>query len=165
MLSHDELTLCIKLQYPDTKHMVDYFVAMPVDAASGQQTGQAFIAKWNIADTAQPTGQDIEGYESTFATVLSEFRSTQARLARLPNISARQLWLMAKNIGITKSAILTSLDSLADQDEAETLRIELTEPPLNGYERFSPAVERLRLMQSIPEEQFDDLWAWASQIE
>lgn len=83
---------------------------------------------------------------------------------RLPKISARQLWLMAKEVNITKSSILASLDTLEDRDEADTLRIELTEPPLEGYDRFSPAVETLREMQGIPVEQFDDLWAWASQI-
>lgn len=92
------------------------------------------------------------------------YSSIEERRALLPNISARQLWLMALDIGITKSSILTSLETMEDKTEAERLRIELTEPPLNGYERLSPAVETLREMQGIPEAQFDDLWAWASQI-
>lgn len=93
-----------------------------------------------------------------------EFASTEERRASLENISARQLWLMAKEVGITKASVLASLDTVTDQDEAETLRIELTEPPRDGYERLSPAVEKFRIMQGIPEDHFDDLWAWASQI-
>ncbi len=90
--------------------------------------------------------------------------TAEERRAALPNISARQLWLMALDIGITKDSILASLETMEDKTEAERLRIELTEPPLNGYERLSPAVETLREMQGIPVEQFDDLWAWASEI-
>jgi hypothetical protein len=90
--------------------------------------------------------------------------TAEERRAALPNISARQLWLMALDIGITKASILASLETMEDRTEAERLHIELTEPPLNGYERLSPAVETFREMQGIPEEQFDDLWAWASEI-
>lgn len=164
MLSHDELTLCLKQQYPNAKHMVDYFVAMPIDAATGKQAGPSFIAGWNLENLAQPSEAEISSYESTYGIMLAEFRTAQARRSRLPNISARQLWLMAKEVSITKASILASLDMMEDRDEAETLRIELTEPPLEGYDRFSPAVETLREMQGIPEEQFDDLWAWAFKI-
>lgn len=90
--------------------------------------------------------------------------TAEERRAALPDISARQLWLMALDIGITKASVLASLETMEDKIEAERLRIELTEPPLNGYERLSPAVETLRELQGIPLEQFDDLWAWASQI-
>lgn len=73
MISHDELTLCIKQQHPNAKHMVDYFVAMPVDASTGQQTGQAFIAEWNI-DAPQPTPEEIATFETIFAAALGVFR-------------------------------------------------------------------------------------------
>ncbi|WP_192886694.1 DUF4376 domain-containing protein [Agrobacterium sp. LAD9] len=53
--------------------MVDFFVAMPVDASSGQQTGQAFIAEWNL-DAAQPTPEDIDTYETVYADALATFR-------------------------------------------------------------------------------------------
>lgn len=82
----------------------------------------------------------------------------------LPNISGRQLWLAALSIGVRKDAVLASLNTIEDEEQAEILRIELTEPPLNGYERLSPAVETFRVMQGIPMEQFNDLWLWASQI-
>ncbi|AAL42200.1 hypothetical protein F3P66_08385 [Agrobacterium fabrum] len=82
----------------------------------------------------------------------------------LPNISGRQLWLAALSIGVRKDAVLSSLNDIEDEEQAEILRIELTEPPLNGYERLSPAVETFRVMQGIPMEQFNDLWLWASQI-
>ncbi len=72
-LSHDELTLCIKQQHPGTKHMVDYFVAMPVDASTGQQTGQAFIAEWKL-EAPQPTLEEIETYETVHADILAVFR-------------------------------------------------------------------------------------------
>ncbi len=90
--------------------------------------------------------------------------TAEERRAALPDISARQLWLMALDIGITKASILASLETIEDKIKAERLRIEITEPPLNGYERLSTAVETLREMQGIPVEQFDELWARASQI-
>lgn len=103
-------------------------------------------------------------YDGSVFTPERPYRSAEERRAALPNISARQLWLMALDIGITKASILASLETMEDRTEAERLHIELTEPPMNGYERLSPAVETLREMQGIPEEQFDDLWAWASEI-
>lgn len=84
--------------------------------------------------------------------------------AALPDISPRQLWLMALDIGITKASVLTALETLEDKMEAERLRIELTEPPLDGYSRLSPAVEKFRELQGIPEDRFDELWVKASQI-
>lgn len=73
MLSHDELTLCIKQQHPNAKHMVDFFVAMPVDASTGQQAGQAFIAEWNL-DAARPTPEEIDAYETVYSEALATFR-------------------------------------------------------------------------------------------
>lgn len=90
--------------------------------------------------------------------------TAEERRASLPDISARQLWLMALDIDITKASVLASLETLEDKVQAERLRIELTEPPLNGYERLSPAVETFRQMQGISEDRFDELWMKASQI-
>lgn len=73
MLSHDELALCIKQQHPNAKHMVDFFVAMPVEASSGQQTGQAFIAEW-LLDAPRPTTEEIETYETLYEGILASFR-------------------------------------------------------------------------------------------
>lgn len=77
MLSHDELTLCIKQQHPTAKHMADFFVAMPVDASTGQQTGQAFIAEWTI-EAPRPTPEEIENYETVYADILATFRQPHA---------------------------------------------------------------------------------------
>ncbi|AYM56385.1 MULTISPECIES: DUF4376 domain-containing protein [Agrobacterium tumefaciens complex] len=73
MLSHDELTLCIKHQHPNSVHMVDFFVAMPVEASTGQQTGQAFIADW-LLEAPRPTPEEIDTYETVYADILTAFR-------------------------------------------------------------------------------------------
>ncbi len=102
-------------------------------------------------------------YGSVF-TSERQYSSPAEERAALPNISARQLWLMALEIEVTKASVLASLDTMEDRGEAERLRIELTEPPLDGYERLSPAVEKFRVMQGLSEERFDELWKRASQI-
>lgn len=162
-LSSNELAFLIRKLFPSAIHGVDFWCAHRVQRNSAERISPAIIVSWAL-DEAEPSVEEIASLVETYATELSDFRKEEARKEQLHNISARQLWLMAKEVGITKSSILASLDTLEDQDEADTLRIELTEPPLNGYERFSPAVETLRKMQGIPVEQFDDLWLWASQI-
>lgn len=162
-LSSNELAFLIGKLFPSAVHGVDFWCAHRVKRNSAERISPAIIASWTV-DGPEPSVAEIASLANNYATELTAFRKDEARKARLHKISARQLWLMAKEINITKASILASLDTLEDQDEADTLRIELTEPPLEGYERFSPAVETLREMQGIPVEQFDDLWAWASEI-
>lgn len=162
-LSSNELAFLIGKLFPSAVHGVNFWCAHRVKRNSAERLSPAIIASWAV-DGPEPSRAEIASLVNTYATELNDFRNVEARRVRLPKISARQLWLMAKEVNITKSSILASLDTLEDRDEADTLRIELTEPPLEGYDRFSPAVETLREMQGIPVEQFDDLWAWASQI-
>ncbi len=77
MLSHDELAHCIKHQYPDAIHMFDFYVAMPVEASTGQQTGQAFIADW-LLEAPRPTPEEIDTYETLYADILAAFRQPNA---------------------------------------------------------------------------------------
>ncbi|UYZ08550.1 DUF4376 domain-containing protein [Agrobacterium salinitolerans] len=53
--------------------MVDFFVAMPVDTSTGQQTGQPFIAEWNLS-AQRPTPEEIETFETAYADILATFR-------------------------------------------------------------------------------------------
>lgn len=77
MLSHDELALCIKQQHPNATHMFDFYVAMPVEASTGQQTGQAFIAEW-LLEAPRPTPEEIDTYETVYADILAAFRQPNA---------------------------------------------------------------------------------------
>lgn len=84
--------------------------------------------------------------------------------ANLPDISPRQLWLMALDIGITKESVLAAIDAMGDTIEAKRLRIEIAEPPVTGYKRNHHAVEVLRQMLGIPLETFDTHWQEASTL-
>jgi hypothetical protein len=81
-----------------------------------------------------------------------------------PNLSPRQLWLAALEVGITKAGLLAQIDTMEDEALKARLQIEITEPPLEGYVRTSFAVETLRQMVDIPVEQFNQLWIWAASI-
>jgi hypothetical protein len=81
-----------------------------------------------------------------------------------PNISGRQLWLAAREIDIKKADVLALVEAMPDEAEADRLMIELTEPPLSGYERTSPAFTTLAAMMNIPESQFDALWLHAATL-
>lgn len=160
-LSSNDLIFLIQKVYPDAVHGQDFWCAHQVAPNSSERTSPAQIVAWQLEAPAPlpPVLADLEKY---YSDELAAYRADITRKERLPNLSPRQLWLMALDVGITKEAILASLDTLEDQREAAALRIELTEPPMNGYERFSPTVEALRTLNGIPEGQFDDLWAWAA---
>ncbi len=84
-------------------------------------------------------------------------------------ISPRQLWLMARQVGITKAQVLATLEPAEGDTEdvlehKEVLYIELTEPPLAGFLRDSPAAEDFRQYMGLSSEQFDDMWRMAQEI-
>ncbi|AUZ94745.1 tail fiber assembly protein [Agrobacterium phage Atu_ph02] len=79
-------------------------------------------------------------------------------------LSARQLWLMAYRIGVTKTQVIEMVENIPDDDTREIMLIELTEPPTKGYERNHPAVEVVRQMLDIDTETFDGYWQEASTL-
>lgn len=162
MLSHQELLFLLVSEFPDITHGRDFWVGHPVAPNSSEQIGSAAIMAWEVDGVPVPDVVLIRSLELKYADELAAFRAKEARAERLPNLSPRQLWLMALDIGIAKDSLLAQLDAWPDQQEAAALRIELTEPPQYGYERDSPAVEFFREMEGLESEHFDDLWAWAS---
>lgn len=162
MLSHRELHFLLASEFPDLTHGLDYWVGHPVAANSADQIGSAAIMAWVNEAVTMPDAVAIRALEKKYAAELAAFKAATARADRLPNLSPRQLWLMALDIGISKESLLAHLDEWPDQQEAAALRIELTEPPQYGYERDSPAVEFFREMEGLEPDHFDDLWAWAS---
>lgn len=80
------------------------------------------------------------------------------------NISARQLWLAALDIDLTKAQVLAKIDTVEDAKLRARLQIEVTEPPLDGYVRESDAVEQLRALMAIEVDAFNKLWLDASKL-
>lgn len=167
-VTHDELVMILNQKFPDAVSNRDYFVAMPVDGATGAQTGDAFIVEWHLPD-AQPTEDVLKEWIAENEVFIYSMRALDERMETYRPISARQLWLMARQVGITKAQVLATLEPAeGDTDDVlekkEVLYIELTEPPLAGFLRDSPAAEDFREYMGLPPEQFDDLWRMAQEI-
>lgn len=79
-----------------------------------------------------------------------------------PDLTPRQLWLAALQIGVTKAQVLELVAGLEDPLEAASLTIELTEA--TTFRRDHPAVASIAALLAIPAEQLDDLWIWAASV-
>lgn len=167
-LSSNELAFLVTENYPGLVHGVDFWCMHYVKENSAERLTPSVIVDWKPEDVPEPSFEDIRTWEST-STGLDAFKVKQHRLETIPAISARQLWLMARQVGITKAQVLAELEYKDDDAEdvrehKDVLYIELTEPPLSGYLRDSPAAEDFREYMGITSEQFDDMWLMASRI-
>jgi hypothetical protein len=80
----------------------------------------------------------------------------------MTSLTARQFWLAASRINITKADVLALVDAMEDKDAADDLRIEVTETA--SFSRTNPAVDELASLLGITSEQLDSLWVWAAQF-
>lgn len=167
-VSSDDLAYVLCRRFPDAVHGKDFLCAHRVKENSSERTSPAIIVRWS-REEPQPTPTMIAEYIRTYSDGLEQDRSRRERLVMFKPISARQLWLMARQVGITKAQVLATLEPAeGDTDEVlgpkEVLHIELTEPPLAGFLRDSPAAEDFRQYMGLPPEQFDDMWRMAQEI-
>lgn len=167
-LSSTELAFLIQEKYPELTHGVDFWCMHYVKENSAERLSTSVIVDWKPKDISEPSFEDIQELEAT-SEGLDAFRVSQYRMETLRPISPRQLWLMARQVGITKAQVLATLEPAeGDTDEVlehkEVLYIELTEPPLAGFLRDSPAAEDFREYMGLPPEQFDDMWRMAQEI-
>lgn len=80
-----------------------------------------------------------------------------------PTLTSRQFWLAAANIGITKTSVSATIDTLALTDiEKELMKIEMMES--TSFERDHPDIASLAVALGIPPEQLDDLWLWGASL-
>lgn len=159
-ISGVELLLIMNKEFPELKNFKDYWVGMHVDDETGDTMGTAFIVSW-AHESVEPTVEELDNLQLKYWDDILALREDERMKAEFPNLSARQVWLMALDIGITKQSVIDMVSEQFDPIEAARIVIEITEPPLAGYERFSPVVETIRIMNDIPEDQFNDLWKWA----
>lgn len=159
-INNNEMLLIMGRKFPNAIHGKDYWVGMHVDDDTSEVIGTSFIVSWKL-DVEEPTTEEIDEWTIEYWDDILALREQERIRSEFPNLSARQVWLMALDINITKQSIIDMVNAEFEPDEAARVMIEITEPPLNGYERFSPVVETIRIMNEIPEDQFNDLWKWA----
>jgi len=148
-----------------------------VESVSATGEDGVFLVRCNITDLNGDTydtdygsrPEDTFGLNPTIREWLVENEGSYQVIpyvppsAAFPLLTSRQFWLAAANIGITKSLVASTIEALDVSDvEKATLMVELMES--TTFERLHYAVVDLATALSIPEQQLDDLWTWASQI-
>ncbi|WP_051980305.1 phage tail assembly chaperone [Burkholderia sp. 9120] len=77
--SHDMLITILRERYPMLEHGRDFYVAHPVDARSGRQCGEPFIAVWRSTTIPQP---DADSLRHEFSANEGMYRTLLARAYR-----------------------------------------------------------------------------------
>jgi len=87
----------------------------------------------------------------------------------LPDLTARQFWQAALHLGITEDGLAASItdptDPLYIEGDLERASVLIDIRKAQLFKRDYPLVVDMATAQSIPPEQMDALWLWASQIE
>lgn len=79
-----------------------------------------------------------------------------------PDLSARQFWLAASRIGVTKGQVVSLVEAMTDQEAAADLLIEVNES--STFSRSSLTISDLSGLLNIASNEIDDLWLWAAQL-
>lgn len=82
--------------------------------------------------------------------------------ASFPDLTARQFWLAAIELGISKSSLSSLVSQNYEGRERDLLLVEIEEA--GSFKRDYPLVSELAEISGISESQLDDLWLWASKI-
>jgi hypothetical protein len=80
--------------------------------------------------------------------------------ANFPELSPPRFWKAARQVGITKSMVLTEIDKVTDENLREDMLIDLDE--CTSFIRLNSTVVIVATFFNIPPEQLDDLWLWAA---
>jgi len=87
----------------------------------------------------------------------------------LPPLTARQFWQAALVLGITEDGLVASIsnpqDALYIEDEAERASVLVDIRKATSFRRDYPLIDEMAAAHNLPQEQMDDLWVWAAQIE
>lgn len=81
--------------------------------------------------------------------------------ARMPILTARQFWLAAASINVSKDLVVGLVDASTLPDKLE-MKIEIVESP--NFERSNPYIDLLAELLEISPTELDDLWVWAGNI-
>ena len=167
MLSHDELALLIKAEYPDLQHGRDFWCSHPVAVNSSEQTGPAIIAAWLTEDYPAPTAEDIASWELTHAAVLETFRnppppSPEEARAQMSPLTRRQFRLGLLGAGISTGQIEDAIAAIEDATERAIAEIEWQDA--SQFQRLHPLVSVLSQHLGMTPTQVDDLWNHAATL-
>lgn len=90
----------------------------------------------------------IEGYKSAYD--------------ELPELTHRQFWLAAWDVGITKQSVTAKV--LSNYPEGERERIAMEVELTTSFSRNHPLVDELCVMSGLSPVELDALWIWAASI-
>lgn len=132
-ISADDLIFLIKQNFPDAVHGVDFWCGHPVDDGSGERSGPAFIAQWNL-DGSPPEEAELQTLLTSHAVALEADRtarkSNQAR-ARRDALLSETDWHVTRAIESGSSVpagMTTYRQALRDVPEQEGFPDNITWP-------------------------------------
>jgi hypothetical protein len=111
MITHELLMMAIEDKWPQLLHGRDYLAGHPIDPATGEQCGDAFIFRWACADIAEPELAPLLDAAELHRPVLA---ARQARATRNTLLSGSD-WTQ---LGDARAAIKTSADAWAKYRQA-----------------------------------------------
>lgn len=83
MIEHELLIVTIEAQWPQLIHGADYLVAHPINTITGQQTGDAYIMRWEAAGIPQPDITTLLGQAEGNRVVLTGRKALALRATLL----------------------------------------------------------------------------------
>lgn len=89
-------------------------------------------------------------------------RAEERRRAAIPDLSSRQFWLTALELGVTKAGLLDKAREDYEGADLENMLILIGES--STFSRHNPIVESLSAELGIPADNLDSLWTWAATI-
>lgn len=111
-------------------------------------------------DDTEIHGREIfEAAKSTAEPAIPR-SSAQIRDA-MPPLSSRQFWRAASSVGITKAAVLASVEASSIEDKEDIL-IEIAES--STVERLSPYIIEVAVLFGLDAQTLDSIWSWATTI-
>lgn len=159
MLTHNQTIHAIVHLVPTlTKqdHGVLFWVGMPVEG--NVQTGDAFIAAWNVPDVDQPTFEEIQ-------TAWEECGDTYVDSALAPPaVVSKRAALMALYVlrGVTKNQISEAIDTI--EDEGERYIAQIAWEDATEVHRNDATTQTIAAMFSFTEEDLDELFLQAREF-
>lgn len=101
--------------------------------------------------------------ESVIETAEDQANAEKERVrAAIPELSARQFWLAAKQAGVTKADLLAKVRAIHSQEDAELIELEIETTIY--FKRDYPLVSELATAVGLSEVELDHLWTWAASI-
>ncbi|AOJ80945.1 hypothetical protein WS86_11760 [Burkholderia savannae] len=133
MVEHELLILAIQERWPDLVHGRDFWVAHPLDPATGEQSSDAFIAEWKCSVVPPYVGDLL-----TRAEQLRPIQAASKAREKRDTLLAASDWTQASDAPTdtreTWAAYRQALREIPQQPEFP-MNIEWPVPPSNDVHR------------------------------